>query len=125
MSGSKKLRQLTELEEAFVDALFNGAKGDPRLAVKQAGFPAGTRWQDVVKNLEDHLLQNSESFMAMLAPRAVLGLQEILDDPAKPGIKNTVAAITNILDRIGLTKKDRLEVSAGEGATIVLLPPKD
>lgn len=125
MSTKKALRQLTDLEDAFIEALFGEAKGDPRAAVKIAGYPTGTKWQTVVSNLNDHILNRTEEFLAAIAPRAALGLAEALNDPTTPGIKNAIASAMQVLDRIGISRKDRLEITSGDGSAVFILPAKD
>ena len=48
----------------------------------------------------------------------------VLDDPTALGAKNSVAAAKEVLDRIGIVKKEKLEISSEEGNGIFILPAK-
>jgi hypothetical protein len=48
----------------------------------------------------------------------------VLDDPTALGAKNSVAAAKEVLDRVGIVKKEKLEVSSEDGNGIFILPAK-
>jgi hypothetical protein len=61
--------------------------------------------------------------LALNAPKAALGMIGVLDDPSALGARNTVAAAKELLDRAGVVKKEKMEVTGPEGAMFIL-PPK-
>jgi len=62
--------------------------------------------------------------LAYNAPKAAFGMVGVIDDPTALGAKNSVAAAKEILDRVGIVKKEKLEVSSEDGSGIFILPPK-
>ena len=59
----------------------------------------------------------------MNAPKAANALINVLDHPAELGNQHRLNAAKEMLDRIGIQKTDKVEVSAPQG--IMLLPPKE
>jgi hypothetical protein len=62
--------------------------------------------------------------LAMNAPRAAFSLTGVLVDPSQVGARNAVAAATQVLDRVGLVKKEKIEVTTQTGG-LFILPPKE
>ena len=44
--------------------------------------------------------------LAMNAPKAAFGIMDVLGDPSDIGARNTVSVAREVLDRIGLMKKE-------------------
>ena len=59
----------------------------------------------------------------MNAPRAARAMISVLDRPSELGNQHRLNAAKELLDRIGIHKTDKVEVTAPSG--IMLLPPKD
>ena len=51
------------------------------------------------------------------------GTADVLDDPTAMGARNAVAAATQVLDRVGIVKKEKVEVTSDTGG-LFILPPK-
>ena len=116
-------KKLTEMQEAFLEALTGPARGNIREAMNMAGYSANTRINEVVGPLREHIIERSSMMLAMNAPKAVFGVLNTLDDPSAMGARNAVAAAREILDRTGLVKKEQVEVKGPEGG-IFIMPPK-
>ena len=54
--------------------------------------------------------------LALNAPKAAMGMVDVLDDPTSLGARNAVVSAEEVLDRTGLIKKEQLEVKSQEGA---------
>jgi hypothetical protein len=58
------------------------------------------------------------------APKAVLSMTGVLDDPSALGTREKLAASKEILDRVGLVKTEKVEVKADKSAVLILPPLK-
>ena len=61
--------------------------------------------------------------LAMNAPKAAHGLIDVLNDPTALGARNAINAAREVLDRTGLIKKEKIEVT-NNGGGMFILPPK-
>lgn len=123
MSVSTKKKELTEKQRAFLDALLGEAKGDVRDAMSAAGYSDTTASTAVTIPLKEEIVDAALTFLSSNAPKAAFGMVGVLDEPDALGARNAIAAAAQVLDRVGLVKKEKLEVSSPEGG-IVFLPPK-
>jgi hypothetical protein len=117
-------KPLTEKQEAFLDALVEEAKGDIRTAMRIAGYSDTTKMREVVEPLRHEIIERSSMFLAMNAPKASHSLVDVLLAPDALGARNAVQAAAQVLDRVGLVKKEQIEVSAPAGGLFVLPPKK-
>jgi dihydroxyacetone kinase-like predicted kinase len=115
-------RKYTEKQIAFLDAMAGPAKGNINQAIKMAGYGEVAQ-RDVIGPLQDELIAIAEHILAYNAPMAAFGLTNVVDDPTMLGAKNAVAAAKEVLDRVGVVKKEKIEVSSESGG-IFILPPK-
>jgi len=116
-------RKYSDKQLAFLDAMAGDAKGNINQAIKLAGYAAVSH-RDVVPYLQDELILIAEYILAYNGAKAAFGMVGVLDDPTALGAKNSVAAAKEVLDRIGIVKKEKLEVSSNDGSGIFILPPK-
>jgi hypothetical protein len=63
--------------------------------------------------------------MAANAPKAVLSMVGVIDDPAAIGNRERLAASQQVLDRVGLSKVEKLNVSAEKPMGLFILPAKN
>jgi hypothetical protein len=121
----EKTKQLTEQQSTFLNALFGEAHGIPKVAGEIAGYSEHS-YPKVIKALKDEILQRAEEVMASYTPKATMGLVKAMDeDGSVPGASIRVEAAKQILDRVGLTKKEKLDVNVKSISGIFILPPKD
>ena len=121
----EKTKELTDQQKTFLNALFGEANGSPKLAGEIAGYSEHS-YPKVVKSLKDEILQRAEEVMASYSPKATMGLVKAMDeDGSVPGASIRVEAAKQILDRVGLTKKEKLDVNLKSISGIFILPPKD
>jgi hypothetical protein len=116
-------RKYTEKQLAFLEAIAGEAKGHIGQAIKLAGYGQISH-RDVVPQLQDELIAIAEHILAYNAPKAAFGMVGVLDDPTALGAKNSVIAAKEILDRIGIVRKEKVELTTDTGSGIFILPPK-
>ena len=117
-------RKLTEQQEKFLAALSSEAKGDINKALELAGYKPGASYA-VVNSLKDEIIDVATKILAKSAPQASNKLVEILnsDDPI-PQVNAKLQAAQTLLDRVGVAKRDKLDVTHTATSGIFLLPEK-
>lgn len=113
---------LTEKESDFLDALFGDAKGNFRVAMDTAGYSKREYPARIIKRLKTDIIERAEHMLAANAPKAVLSMADIIDDPSALGNREKLAASKEILDRVGLVRTEKVE-HKGIASSVVLLPP--
>lgn len=117
-------RQLTENQQKFLEVLFDEAGGDVVLAKQLAGYSDKTPTRLIVESLKDEIGEATRSHFARSAPKAVMALVNALSDPTELGIRDKMAAAKDLLDRAGLGKVDKVDVSSSSGG-VFILPSKE
>jgi uncharacterized membrane protein len=97
-------KQLTELQNKFLDALFTEAKGNYSKAMRIAGYSETTNPYAIMQALRTEIIERAELEMAANAPKAVLSMVGVIDDPTAIGNREKLSASQQILDRVGLSK---------------------
>ncbi len=115
-------RTLTERQQKFLDVLFDEAGGDVVLAKKLAGYSESTATTAVVDSLKDEIADRTRTFFARTAPKAAFSMAMAINDPTELGIKEKMVAARDMLDRAGLGKVEKVDVTSGGG--IFYLPLK-
>ena len=116
-------KQLTELQQKFLEVLFDEAGGDVVAAKKLAGYGDNSSTTAIVEALKDEIAEKTRTYFARTAPKAAYALMGALQDPTQLGIKEKMIAAKDVLDRAGLGKVDKVDVTSGGG--IFYLPPKE
>jgi hypothetical protein len=119
----KPEKEYTEKQLAFLEAMAGEAKGNIRGAMSLAGYSGTTHTKDVIGPLQDELIALANTVLAINSVKAAFGLTDVLDDPTAMGARNAVSAATQVLDRVGIVKKEKVEVSSDTGG-LFILPPK-
>lgn len=114
---------LTERDRAFLDVLFDQCGGDVRRAMDEVGFSKNTPQSLITKRLSKHIRERSKDYLISNTGKAVISLVSTLNDPTAPGVKNTLAAAQQILDRGGVFKEEAPQVI--EHRNMFILPAKD
>ena len=117
-------KQLTELQEKFLDALFGEAKGSYAKAMRIAGYAPSTKSHVLVQSLRTEIVERAELEMAANAPKAVMSMVGVLDDPTAIGNREILSASQQLLDRVGLSKVEKLNVSSDKPIGLFILPEK-
>jgi len=113
---------MTEQQEKFLNALFGEAQGNFREAMDIAGYAPTEYSARLIRQMKNEIIERAEYMLAANAPKAVLSMAGILDDPSALGNRDRLAAAKEILDRAGLVKTEKIEHKT-IGASIILLPP--
>ena len=117
-------RNLTENQQKFLEVLFDEAGGDVVTAKHLAGYSENTPTRLIVEALKDEISEATRTFFSCTAPKAAMAMVQALYDPTELGIKDKMAAAKDLLDRAGLGKVDKVDVSSSGGG-IFYLPPKE
>jgi hypothetical protein len=115
-------KQLSEQQQAFIDALMENG-GIVTDAAKTAGY-SKARGYALVRELKEDIIEAAEYILAMHAPRAANTLTQGLGGGEHTPTPTAVDCAKQVLDRVGLVKKDKVEIS-GPAQAIFFLPPKD
>lgn len=115
-------RALTEQQKLFLEVLFEAADGDVVTAKKMAGYAPTYPTSSVVNTLKDEMIEAAKTYLAQNAPKAAIGLVSVLTSPGQLGVKEKLMAAKDILDRTGLAKTEKLEVST---SGLFILPAKE
>lgn len=117
-------RKLTEQQETFLNALSGEAKGNIVKAMEVAGY-SPTSKSHLVDTLKEEIIEVANKILATSAPRASQKLVEILDsDDPIPQVSAKLQAAQTLLDRVGIAKRDKLDVTHTAVSGIFLIPEK-
>jgi len=123
LTEQKKQRKLTEKQEEFLNQLVLTG-GDAKQAAELAGY-SGNHYQ-VLKGLREEVLDLTTDVLSQSAPKAAFKLIEIMDsDRPIPQANNKLTAATTILDRVGVAKKERLDINHTVSGGLFILPEKN
>jgi len=121
-NNNNNSKTLTEKQQKFLDCLVEH-NGNAKLAAKKAGY-SGNHYQ-VVKSLKNEILDLTTDILANSAPEAAVRLVDIMrTDKPIPQISNKLQAAQTILDRVGVTKQERVEVNHKTSGGVFILPAK-
>ena len=117
-------RVLTERQQKFLDCLIQTG-GDPKLAADLAGYAEGSYLQ-VIKSLKNEIIDLATQILAQSAPKAAFKLVHVMEsDEPIPQANVKLQAAQTILDRIGVSKTDKLDISVDDsGGSLFILPAK-
>ena len=115
-------KTLTDKQQKFLDYLVE-TNGNPKEAAELAGY-SGNHYQ-VVKSLKNEMIALATDVLANSAPEAAFKLVDIMNTDAPiPQIGNKLQAAQAILDRVGVVKKERVEVDHKTNGGVFILPAK-
>lgn len=116
-------RNLTEKQNKFLEVLFDEANGDAVAAKRLAGYGDSSSTTAIVESLKEEIGEKTRTYFARTAPKAAVAMVGALSDPTELGIKEKMVAAKDLLDRAGLGKVDKVDVTSSGG--IFYLPPKE
>ena len=118
-------KELTSQQKIFINALFGEAQRNPKKAGEIAEY-APSSYPKVIKALKDEIIERAEYSLALHSAKAVKGLVDALDEDGKtPGGNIRMEAAKQILDRVGLVKKEKIDINAQVAHGIFILPAKE
>ena len=115
-------RKLTEKQQLFLDNLIE-TKGNLKLSAELAGY-SGNHYQ-VLKSLKHEIVELASNVLAREAPSAAFKLVEVMSsNTALPQANVKLQAAQTILDRVGVSKTERLDINQNINGGIFILPEK-
>lgn len=114
-------RPLTDQQKLFLEVLFDEANGDVVLAKKLASYSPTYPTSAIIKTLENEIIEATKSYLSRSGPKAAIGVVSVLDNPTNLGNKDKLAAAKDILDRIGVSKTEKIDITSNG---IFILPSK-
>lgn len=116
-------KELTEQHKRFLEVLFDEARGNLTQAKRLAGFSDNYSTRQLTNYLKEEIIEATQLYIAMNAPRAARAIVDALDDPTELGIKEKLNAAKDFLDRAGLIKTEKVQVESNSG--VMILPAKE
>jgi len=118
-------KSLTDTQEKFLNALFGEAQGNPKRAGELAGYSEHS-YPKVLRNLKGEIVKRAENYLAIHSAKAATKMVNMLEeDGTTPHASIRMEAAKQILDRIGIVKKDQLDVNMNLKHGMFILPAKD
>lgn len=123
LQTKERTKTLTEKQQKFLEGLVETG-GDPKKAIKLAGYSSDNHYQ-VVKSLKNEIIDLATDVLANSAPEAAFKLVDIMKtNKPIPQIGNKLQAAQSILDRVGVVKKERLDINHNVSGGVFILPAK-
>jgi len=116
-------KELTDQHKRFLEVLFNEAGGNINHAMRMAGFSEGYSRRSLTNYLKEEIIEATQLYIAMAAPKAAVAMIGAIDDPTELGLKEKMSAAKDLLDRAGLVKTEKVQVESTGG--IMVLPAKE
>ena len=118
-------KSLTASQEKFLDALFGEARGIPRRAGELAGYSEHS-YPKVLRNLKSEIVSRAENYLATHSAQAATKMVDMLEeDGTTPHAAIRLEAAKQILDRIGIAKKEKVDINVRALHGLFILPAKD
>ena len=118
-------KSLTDSQEKFLDALFGEAKGNPKKAGELAGY-SDHSYPKVVRSLKSEIVSRAEGYLATHSAKAATKIVDMLEeDGTTPHASIRLEAAKQILDRIGIAKKEKIDINMKAVHGLFILPAKD
>ena len=116
-------KELTLKQKTFLDSLIE-CGGNAKQAAELAGYAEGS-YTSVVKSLKKEILDIAEGILAQNAPKAAMKLVNIMEnDQPIPQANIRLQAAQTLLDRVGISKTDKINVNVEGSNGIFILPAK-
>ena len=115
-------KELTEMQQKFLEVLFEEAKGDFVKAKKLAGYSDTYSTRHIVESLEEEIADLTKKFISRVGVKAAYSMYEVMADPTARGNKEKMAAARDLLDRGGFKAKEEIKVESD--TPLFILPAK-
>jgi hypothetical protein len=117
------IKVITPEHKKFLSSMLETG-GNATKSAELAGFSKNYAY-DLVEGLREELINQAESVLALHATRAAFALADGLDhESEKPLNAVRIECAKQVLDRVGIVKKEKIEVSAAENTPLFILPAK-
>ena len=118
-------KDLTKKQEVFLDMLFSNG-GNVIEAMEVAKYHPSSR-SNLLTSLRNEIAERTKSSLAGAAAKSAKRIEEALDaDGTIPTsqMETRMKAAADILDRVGVRKRQEIDIKAEVIHGVVLLPPK-
>ena len=116
------MKELTEKQQSFLNHLVETG-GNAKKSAELAGYTAGH--YQVVKALKTEIIDLADNILAKSAPQAPLKLLQVMNTETPiPQANSRLQSAQSILDRIGLSKTELLDVTHKADTGLFILPAK-
>jgi len=125
MLPAKRNRELTKKQSIFLDSLFDNG-GNVVQAMDSAGYHVGSR-SNLMHSVKHEIIERARNQLAGSTVKSINRLAEALDaDGTIPNsqVEIRMKAANDILDRVGIGKRQEIDIRAEVVHGVVLLPPK-
>ena len=117
-------KELTTKQQTFLENLIT-CNGNAKQAAELAGYAEGS-YSAVVKALKSEILEMTQGILASNAPQAALRLVNIMNsDEPIPQANIRLQAAQTVLDRVRISKTDKLDITVESNNGIFILPAKN
>ena len=117
-------KELTTKQQIFLENIIP-CGGNLKQAAEIAGYAPGS-YTTIAKDLRKEIIELAENVMAFNAPQAAMKVVEMVtSDNPLPQANIRLQAAQTLLDRVGLGKKDKLEVDVQGSQGLFILPAKE
>lgn len=120
---------VTERQNEFLDLYFGECDGVTSRVAKAMGVTPGASY-NMARRLSKQIIERTELELAAMAPKAVAvfkqGLEYDPDNEDHAGIQIRMDAAKTLFDKVGIVKKQQIEVKAQVAHSVqFFLPEKD
>jgi hypothetical protein len=118
-------KDLTKKQETFLDNLFSNG-GNVIEAMEVAKYHPSSR-SNLLRSVRNEIIERTKSSLSGAAAKSVKRIEEALDaDGTIPTsqMETRMKAATDILDRVGVGKRQEIDIRAEVIHGVVLLPAK-
>tara|TARA_R110000851_G_scaffold221440_4_gene374181 strand:- start:102 stop:506 length:405 start_codon:yes stop_codon:yes gene_type:complete len=125
-SNIEKNHTLSPQRELFLEYLFNDpdCNGDVKKAAVAAGYQVSGAL-NLARELKDEIKLRTEEAIVFLAPKAVQELGELVEEDGKrPKADIRMKAVSDVLDRVGVAKKQDIGISIMPDSPMFFIPAK-
>lgn len=114
---------LSPEHQEFLKAFFE-YRGNVAKASDACGY-ATTYGYSLARKLRDEIIEEANYILALGAAQAAQALVDGVDaDKPAPASANRIVCAKEILDRVGIAKKDKVEITSMTAVPLFILPPK-
>ena len=111
------------MQQTFLNKVVDTG-GDLKLSAELAGYQ-GNHYQ-VINSLKDELVDLAQNLLAQHAPKAAFKMVEVMDSERPvPQASVRLQAAQQILDRVGVSKAEKVSVDHNIQGGLFILPTKE
>lgn len=118
--------ELNYQDELFLEYLFDieqNPAGNPEVAKQLAGFPEDETVAKILRRIKGEYQEEMQNYFLSISPKAATMLFDIaVGKRPVHNAQHVITACKDILDRAGVTKKDRQEIELTLPEGVIILP---